>query len=450
MIDFCIDTIIRKRYHPDLPSALKKALAKNHLDIFNCILRRFQIDLCPPKSPNTPITFHSHSVYLQLNSLLHHAVIGGCAEMVKKLLDTGRCFVDFEVGCRRIIAHASDPAVVKLLLDANACVDYYYVSPLKTACEKLQPDSVSMLLDAGAEFNGDHVNILKSLISQKFTGSDTTAHAAVMDLLLVKLVEASPPTRKARVFVKDHLPWGSLLYDCVRSADSTTCSASCNAIVKHNPDLLEDDYEDSCKYTPLIMAVEWKRTPMVKALLEVGADVAAIYNTSGVPGDRQTVLESWIIGPQSHEIDDAMCVLGSQTLGRHMHDTLRLLLDAGLDPTTPVYYRRRDEFDTGRYIFPEETVLMALAQPAPKDGWYEFPDLGCSVFIDMILNSILSRDDRYTGIVMADYVDGCRSKDDECRQDSSRSCVEIVLGRDAIVVVLLCAFSLSLLSRYVL
>jgi hypothetical protein len=245
IVDFCIHTIIGKQYLPDLPSALKKALAKNHLDIVNCILRRFQIDLCPPKSPNTPITFHSHSVYLQPNSLLYHAVIGGCAEMVKKLLDTGRCFVDFEVDRRRMLSHASDPAVVRLLLDANACVDYYYVSPLTAACEKLQPASASMLHDAGAVFNGDHVDMVKSLISKEFTGTDTTAHAAVMNLLLEKLVEASPPTRKARVMMKDHLPWDSLLYDCVRSADSATCSASCNAIVKHNPDLLEDDYEGS-------------------------------------------------------------------------------------------------------------------------------------------------------------------------------------------------------------
>jgi hypothetical protein len=160
--------------------------------------------------------------------------------------------------------------------------------------------------------------------------------------------------------------------------------------VKHNPDLLEDDYEDSGKYTPLIMAAKWKRTPMVKALLEAGANVAAIYKASGYPGERQTVLESWISEPSLRRLDDAMHILEPETLGRHMHDTLRLLLDAGLDPTTPVYYRRRDEF--GRCIYPEETVLMVLAQPAPIDDWFEFPDSDCSVFIGVILSSILSRD----------------------------------------------------------
>jgi ankyrin repeat protein len=291
--------------------------------------------------------------------------------MVKKLLDTGRCSVNFEVDRRRIIAHASDPAVVRLLLDANACVDYYYVSPLTAACEKLQPASVSMLLDAGAVFNGDHVNILESLISQEFTGTDTTAHAAVMNLLLEKLVEVCPPTRKMRRLRTDEQPWDSLLYHCVSNADRATCSASCNAIVRHYPDLLEDVCEGSCNYTPLIMAVMWKRTPMVKALLDVGANVAAVNKYRRHPGGRRTVLESWIIGPSSYEIKNSKQMLRPETLGRHMHDTLRLVLDAGLDPTTPVYFRRRDEF--GRYINPEESVLMVLAQPAPIDYWYDSP-----------------------------------------------------------------------------
>jgi hypothetical protein len=148
-------------------------------------------------------------------------------------------------------------------------------------------------------------------------------------------------------------------------------------------------------------AIEWKHTEMITALLDAGADVPALLEKRGCY--MGSLLYPWFKEPRLDERDDYVQIVGSK-VGKHMHDTLRIILNAGIDPT--VYSRTPSERSRmmglgGDKPDPSDrrTVIMDLINPLIEclssdhaSRLYKFPDADCSVFIAMILDAVLTQD----------------------------------------------------------
>jgi hypothetical protein len=290
--------------------------------------------------------------------------------------------------------------MVKMLIDAKATLDYFNESPLKAACEKLQPASVKMLLDAGAVFNASEgsIKLVKSIFTpQALDDEAITAHTAVLEMLLERWAATVPTARKNAggddweewpAYDREKKPWDELLHYCGMKGNRAICAATCTALLKRFPELLEFRPSVYFYISPLMTAVGFKRPEMMKPLIDSGARLS----------DR--MISVWFEEPLDREKNDLLALAKPKSLGRLTHDTLRLLLDAGLDPTTYLNASQyRDENNQIQKPSIGTTVLMDLATP-PKsqDNYhhreprmYEFPDSHSSIFIAMILDSILAR-----------------------------------------------------------
>jgi ankyrin repeat protein len=300
-----------------------------------------------------------------------------------------------------------------MLLDAGATVDFTQepVLVLTAACEELQPESVKMLLDAGAVFDASEksVKLIESVISHRPTADeDHAAQTAVLQLLLEKWVATVPHQQGLH-----GNPWDNLMHHCVMKADRTTSSAICNTLLHHYPELL--DLSPGYYYSPLMTAIEWKHTEMVTALLEAGADLSVPLERRGC--FEGTLFYPWFMEPRLQERHDFLQIVGTNAIRKSVRDTLRIILDAGADPTAYAhrYDQSEDELPYAPYIKAEEnqlsvapattypsstrderTLLMDLMQSPldftgrhrPNDMLYQFPDSDCCVYISMILDAV--------------------------------------------------------------
>jgi hypothetical protein len=414
IVDFCISVIWKQEFEPDVALALEKALVKGHTHVADRILTQFQIDLTNP-APFAIVPVRDSSkrskITLYGRSILSSAVTGGCADVVKKLLDSGRW--DSAYG-DSLISSASDPAVVQMLLDVNVPVFYarshfnnrYRCKlALTAACKKLQPASVKMLLDAGAVFDAGQESIMlaQSVISHRpHTDAEQSAQIAVLRLLLERWSATITPRDGPFNILKpchdDDKPWDKLMHCCVMRAHRTSSSAICDTLLHHYPDTLDCPLGSS--YTPIMTAIEWKHTEMITALLNAGADVPALLEKRGCY--MGSLLYPWFKEPSLDERDDFVQIVGSR-VGKHMHDTLRIILNAGIDPT--VYSRDPSEHwrMMGWGVYKPDpsdmrTVIMDIIDPPIEclssehaSRLYTFPDSDCSVFIAMILDAVLAQ-----------------------------------------------------------
>ena len=242
--------------------------------------------------------------------------------------------------------------------------------------------------------------LTQSVISHRpHTDAEQSAQMAVLRLLLERWNATITPRDGHADFRNPYYrkPWDELMHCCVMKAHRTSSSAICDTLLHHYPDTL--DFPLGSSYTPIMTAIEWKHTEMITALLDAGADVPALLEKRGCY--MGSLLYPWFKEPLPEEHDDYVQIVGSK-VGKHMHDTLRIILNAGIDPTvysrTPSEHSRMmDSDDDEPDPSDRRTVIMDLIHPPivcqPEDHanrLYKFPDSDCSVFIAMILDAVLA------------------------------------------------------------
>jgi ankyrin repeat protein len=243
------------------------------------------------------------------HELMWDAVKSDCVATVTRLVASGTCDVNELLDRKSFLSETSDPAIVRVLLDAKAEVNPQDCVPvLGTACERLSPDAVKMLIEAGAEVGSD-------------TRGNAPLHHAVMapctDDKIQDKVEVIHMLINARA---DTLSGGrcSPLFRCIHGEANMNRFETMNALLSCDPRLASA--RDNKGHSPLRAAVsaDDRDASLVKLLVDAGADV-----TQSTRGNISII--SHLLGPY-----DNMLRVPS---ARKTREILRVLLDAGADPT---------------------------------------------------------------------------------------------------------------------
>jgi ankyrin repeat protein len=294
------------------------------------------------------------------------AAMGGSIVVVKKLLEK----VDWNVNCVAepfpelsinapctALSRASDPAVIRFLLRAKADVNPKRCDTvLRGACRKLRPDAVKMLLAARAKVSGTGkmgaASALYDAVYAECTNDRVSDKVEVINLLL-----------RAGVNTRDCGDGKSVLHIPDLDYDSSyNLAAAFPVLLAHDPGLVHA--RDAKGATPLLYMMsihDFFDRGLVKMLLEAKSDVAAVDSFDNTALSPLLQQYRW-----------------SQD-GVYAWQCLRLLLDAGADPTV---------CDRG------ETVLMRLVDlPVPiiGSGIGESDFYGAPAVLAVIINAVLHR-----------------------------------------------------------
>jgi ankyrin repeat protein len=344
---------LEQRYTIDADMLFDVALQNGSGDIAELLLERSPVNLSW-----TGRLKHSLKMKFVLSAM------GGSVVVVKKFLEK----VDGNVNCvaeRRpdlsfrapctALSRASDPAVIRFLLDAKADVNPKRCDTvLRGACRKLRPDAVKMLLAAGATVSGTGkmgaASALYDAVYAECTNDGVNDKVEVINLLL-----------RAGVNTRDCGGGKSVLHIPDLDHNSSYNLAAAFAVLSaHDPGLVHA--RDAKGATPLVRVCthDYVDIGVAKMLLEAKSDVAAVDRCDNTALSPLLQQYRW-----SRD-------------GMHAWRCLRLLLDAGADPTV-----------CGR----GETVLMRLVNlPSGfRRGIGESDFYGAPAVLAEIINAVLHR-----------------------------------------------------------
>jgi ankyrin repeat protein len=364
---------------------LQHALGQKQMLVVDLIFSRLGRSLPVPVEDSD-----TSSDALLFDKMLENAVKCSHREIVKILIDSGKCDVNREIRTyisditlrHPLLSLAHDPAVVRLLLDAKAVVNREGCETVfQASCTQFSFDSVMMLLEANADVNGGGPWALSALqwaARAPCTDEQADEKADILELL----IDAGANT--IRMWKSD-----SILEMCMNSGTSANRVVTAQTLLANVPSLWIHGY--------------WRETPLMLACKTYIRDPAQFRGLIDA-GDDANARDKYGVSVLGYLFKHANNGSGVHS-ARKTREILHMLLDQGANPLLDA---------TGNGC----TVLMLIVLRATNcfgGNGADYPNAANTAFISDILEFILHHPDIHS-LTVDDTVD-----DPPCLQQSKRA-----------------------------